>query len=113
MARELSYLPVVWGVILAIIVLFALIVKSAEAYRTTRQFLITVLIALITSLALSAALLLLLRLDTVLVVMITTLMIFVIGHLGSREYERPHPPLVQEHGTDVSIETDLEQSNVD
>ena len=113
MARELSYLPVVWGVILVIIILFALIVRSAEVYRTTRQFLITVLIALVASLALSAALLLLLRLDPILVVMITTLMIFIIGHLGSREYDRADLLLEQEDDADESVETDLEQSHVE
>ena len=113
MARELSYLPIVWGVILVIIILFVLIVRSAEVYRTTRQFLITVLVALAASLALSAALLLLLRLDPILVVMITTLMIFIIGHLGSREYDRADLLSEQEDGADESIETDLEQSRIE
>ena len=113
MARELSYLSVVWGVVLVIIILFGLIAKSAEVYRTIRQFLITVLIALVASLALSAALLLLFRLDNILVVMLATLMIFIIGHLGSREYERPEPLLDQEDDSDVSIDIDLEQSNVE
>ncbi|HKV57566.1 MAG TPA: hypothetical protein VJO32_04770, partial [Ktedonobacteraceae bacterium] len=91
LARELSYLPVVWGVIIIVTCGYVLIVKSAEVYRTSRQFMITVLIALAASLALSAVLLLLFRLDNILVIMITTLMTFIIGHLGSQEYERPGP----------------------
>ena len=111
LARELSYLPVVWGVIVIVTFGYVLVVKSAEVYRTSRQFMITVLIALAASLALSAVLLLLFRIDTILVIMITTLMTFIIGHLGSQEYERPGPQPKQEEHTEMLVEADLRYDN--
>jgi hypothetical protein len=45
--------------------------------------------------------------------MIATLTIFIIGQVGSWEYDRPGPLLEQEDDADVSIEADLEQSKVD
>ena len=111
LARELSYLPVVWGAIIIVTFGYVLIVKSAEVYRTSRQFMITVLMALAASLALSAVLLLLFRIDTILVIMITTLMTFIIGHLGSQEYERPGPQPKQEEHAEMVVEADLRYDN--
>ncbi|MGH2495812.1 MAG: hypothetical protein ACRDIV_14025 [Ktedonobacteraceae bacterium] len=107
MARELLHLPIVWGVIIVVIFVYALIVKSADVYRTSRQFMITVLIALAASLTLSVVLLLLFPLDNILVVMISTLTIFIIGHLGSREYEQPGPLPKQEEYAEMVVEADL------
>jgi len=85
MARQLLNLPVVLSIITIIIILYALIARSAEVYRTTKQLLIVVFISLGASYVLSAVLLLFLRLDYILVIMIATLMTFIIGHFGSTE----------------------------
>ena len=85
MARQLLYLPVVLIIITIIIILYALIARSAEVYRMTKQLLIVVFISLGASYVLSAVLLLFLRLDYILVIMIATLLTFIIGHFGSTE----------------------------
>ncbi len=111
--RELPYLPVVWGVIIVITIIYALIVRSSEVYPTAWQLWRVILISLGITFVLGAVLLLLLRVDYILVLMITTITTFVIGHFGSRDYERPEPLPDFADDADMSSEDELEQSETD
>ena len=112
-ARELPYLPIVWGVIIVITLIYVLIVRSSEVYRTSKQLWITTLLSLGISLVLSAALLFLLRVDYILVIMITTLATFIVGHFGSREYDQADLLPDHEEDSDTLREDVLEPSKTD
>src|SRR5436853_7546783 len=113
MTRQLLYLPVVLIIITIIIILYALIARSAEVYRTTKQLLIVVFISLGASYVLSAVLLLFLRLDYILVIMIATLLTFIIGHFGSTESDVSDVSVVSTDEDDEAREEADEVPNPD
>lgn len=87
LARQLLHLALACCIMTVIVGFYALIIKSAGVYKSAKQFCMLFFLSLAVVYAMCVVLLQVLRWDFAFVIIVATLVVFIVGNIGTREHE--------------------------